>query len=89
MKYINSDMLRHLFEVWKEIEEKAGNNKGAYCYNECIDAIDKMPFDDVVEVVRCEDCVHHYKGNCYRIEKVTLSVNADDFCSRGDRRETE
>lgn len=45
--------------------------------------------DDVVEVVRCEDCVHHYKGNCYRIEKVTLSVNADDFCSRGDRKETE
>lgn len=54
MKYINPDMLRHLFEVWKEIEEKANNDKGAYCYNECINAIDKMPSTDVRENIHGE-----------------------------------
>ena len=42
---------------------------------------------DFVKVVRCQNCVHHYNGNCFRIEKVTLSVNADDYCSRGERKE--
>ncbi len=89
MKYINSDKLRHLFEVWKEIEEKAGNDKGAYCYNECINAIDKMPFDDVIEIVRCKDCCW-YNGTDYCSEIDFLYCNDEGaFCSRGERKETD
>jgi len=85
MKYINSDMLRHLFEVWKEIEEKAGNDKGAYCYNECINAIDKMPYDDVVEVK-----YGHWKldGTCSVCGKHTLQSYGSFCCYCGaDMRE--
>ena len=75
-KYINSDMLRHLFEVWKEIEEKAGNDKGVYCYNECINAIDKTPSADVVEVVRCKDCKKHNDLKYPVIEDSSLSFHS-------------
>ena len=101
MRYINSDMLRHLFEVWKEIEEKAGNDKGAYCYNECINAIDKTPPADVVEVVRCGDCKHIdlnsadpivWNGIASALCRCDLherSVRVEDFCSYGERKEDE
>lgn len=47
-------------------------------------------FEDVVEVVRCKDCkywdyeVDNDVGFCARTED--CDWNADDFCSRGERR---
>ena len=56
---------------------------------------DYRPSDDLVEVVRCKDCIHYEKhetwsactywsGNPYE----QASVIDEDFCSYGERRET-
>lgn len=54
---------------------------------------------DVVEVVRCRDCKYYaadehrcdhpqfdYEGHCYDF---WINAKPDDFCSYGERRETE
>ena len=45
---------------------------------------------DVVEVVRCKDCKHYSREQCYhdRHEHHAQSIfqNADDFCSYGERK---
>lgn len=43
-----------------------------------------IPTADVVEVVRCKDCVYHYNplADCCGVPFVT---NDDDFCSWGER----
>ena len=57
-------------------------------------------FEDVVEVVRCKDCKycdrHHLVDGlfCYRLyekykkeyPQMIIEIDADDFCSRGEKR---
>ena len=46
--------------------------------------IRKMPAADVAEVVRCRDCIDYIGGMCFRCGLGhEVSVDADDFCSRG------
>jgi hypothetical protein len=51
--------------------------------------------EDVVEVVRCEDCVHcfvRYSENeayCGHPDGLNDCLRPDDFCSYGERREGE
>lgn len=48
--------------------------------------------DDVVEVVRCKDCKFatvHYGDLVCRKEKPCLFRELEDYCSYGERRETE
>lgn len=46
--------------------------------------IDKLPSADVVEVVRCRDCIKHYKdGFC---DVFDVRTKAKDYCSYGERR---
>lgn len=65
-----------------------------------IKRVEDFRADDVVEVVRCKDCkyAHYWYGNdiigntkylCHYIEYDTFypDVFADDYCSRGERRE--
>ena len=59
------------------------------------DEIDKMPTADVVEVVRCKDCVHYkadteycqtkHKGYCEYDGVIKLQKH---FCSYGERKDT-
>lgn len=60
--------------------------------------IDEAPAADVVEVVRCKDCEYasYWYGNdnlknttylCLFAEDEGVKTFADDFCSRGKRRE--
>ena len=51
---------------------------------------------DVVEVVRCKDCKwfepyegEEHKGDCAELVGLESCVYEDDFCSYGERRETE
>ncbi len=49
------------------------------------------PTADVVEVVQCKDCKHCVIGvytNLY-CEHYDYGVNADDFCSYGERKDEE
>lgn len=58
-----------------------------------IDAIKDVPTADVVEAVRCKDCVHYlpykkpvedFDGRCTACRGET---DEDEFCSRGKRKE--
>lgn len=60
-------------------------------------SIDQTPTADVVEVVRCKDCVYYGDGECVyhsELENDTsaygrwiVKVNEDDYCSYGERSE--
>lgn len=56
------------------------------------EAISKTPTADVVEVVRCKDCrmfaqnKEAFVSYCKREHK-NLTVNPNDFCSYGERKE--
>lgn len=52
-----------------------------------------IPAADVVEVVRCKDCEHakEYKNNffCCYYPVTPKSVSSDDFCSYGERKDSD
>lgn len=56
-------------------------------------AIEDAPTADVVEVVRCKDCVYFEMdddGFCYCLDSTGFdSKDLDDFCSDGKRREEQ
>ena len=75
-----------------------GENEYVYDTNAVLDSIDAQPTIDAVEVVRCKDCKHykpqkksaHWENRanyCNRI--VTIKVQPYDFCSYGERKESD
>ncbi len=50
--------------------------------------IELAPAADVVEVVRCKDCVHYQNGACNHFGYYTYApdVDEDDFCSYCERK---
>lgn len=46
--------------------------------------ISEAPSSDVVEVVRCKDCVHNMGGTC---EYSEINVIDNDYCSYGERKD--
>ena len=53
----------------------------------------RQPAADVVEVVRCKDCVHfqpydgeEHKGDCAELVGLESCVYEEDFCSYGERK---
>ena len=78
------------------IEEKQQNNDTTFL-SQIGYLLDACPTVDAVEVVRCKDCVHW----CYTMDGFGActnrrfhldgyadpSMNADDFCSCGERKE--
>lgn len=56
--------------------------------------IELMPIADVVEVVRCRDCVHYKqwyrdRGLCDLWARDGISVFNDGFCNYGERRQPD
>ena len=49
--------------------------------------IDTIPSADVVEVVRCKDCIYNDRGWCGAQEYGTHHVEDNDYCSYGERKE--
>lgn len=49
--------------------------------------LDEIPAADVAPVVRCKDCKHEFGGSC--IICGFQKRKPDDFCSYGERKETE
>ena len=52
-------------------------------------AIKDCPSADVVKVVRCKDCIHYDEHNRWQCDRFGQSVNADDYCSYGEREDDE
>ena len=87
-RYINADVIDYDF-YWY--------TKG-YSIQECQRAeqlINEQPTADVVEVVRCKDCMFNHwhetpNGEKYHIcnlNQLSFSEHADFFCAYGERRE--
>jgi hypothetical protein len=51
---------------------------------DCINQLKALPTADVVEVVRCKDCIH-YKDEWCEILKAETPI-ADGFCCYGERK---
>lgn len=49
--------------------------------------LDEIPAADVAPVVRCKDCKHEFGGSC--ILCGFQKRKSEDFCSYGERKETE
>ncbi len=64
-------------------------------WNAAIEIIENAPAADMVEVVRCKDCVYWedggYDGRCeaYQNGLIRDYTNYDDFCSYGERKTDE
>ena len=85
-------------------EQRDAQFKQKYTVDAFIKELKRAPAVDAVEVVRCENCEHcelyvdyltgktFNFGYCYRRFKRRKSinrVNSDDYCSYGERRESE
>lgn len=47
-----------------------------------------MPAEDVVEVVRCKDCIHRDKAGLCQAEWQKLTIVKDNhFCGKGERKD--
>lgn len=54
-----------------------------------MNAIEEMPNEDVVSVIRCKDCKYYremYKLCSCRHDRRNVYLNEDDYCSRGERK---
>lgn len=93
-RYIDADIMR---EDWLE----NGENEYVYDTNAVLDSIDSQPTADVVEVVRCKDCIHKheldeyekkvYQEGCVACTYIhtmseRLVMLPNNFCGYGERR---
>ena len=98
-EYIEREGAKELLRIWITDCVLDGDNDAADCYRDCIDLLDSIPAADVVEVVRCRECVHwkpigskagnsfsdmEYIGGC---EFTKYCRRESDFCSYGERKE--
>ena len=97
-EYIEREVAKARLRMWITDCVLAGDNDEADCFRGCIDLLDSIPAADVVEVVRCRECVHwkptgskagnsfsdmEYIGGC---EFTKYCRRESDFCSYGERK---
>lgn len=90
-RYIDANMLREKM-FHKAFEEDSSDQKwdsGCWIrYHIFEDTIESIPTADVVEVVRCKDCVHHInapKTTDVWCERIDGLLQKDWFCADGER----
>ena len=90
MPYIDT---KHLFkcETCRHLKYD-GCNTFCDCGEGYSSDITKIPTADVVEVVRCEDCVYCITADCKNFYCSATTnpnhVDLDHFCSYGERKDT-
>ena len=88
-RYIDADKLVELCDEMSRNEwnKKVSPISWADAYESFVDDIDEIPTADVVEVVRCKDCVYSscYGQICHY--SVGRDVQPEHYCSYGERRE--
>lgn len=99
MRLIDADNVRGLFDAeFRETRKLilAGEthlDNLAEGFTEADRVIREMPTVDAEVVVRCKDCKHYDRGECYhpRHERHLQSIcqQEDDFCSYGERKDGE
>lgn len=56
---------------------------------EAFSNVDICPSADVVEVVRCKDCIFNNDGWCGADHLGSRWIEAEDYCSFGERKDDE
>ena len=81
MRLIDADALKEHVKKYTSVFAK-------YDWREICEMLNDAPTVDAVEVVRCKDC-RWYENDGYHTHCriMRLSVEAEDYCSRGERRE--
>lgn len=91
-RYINEDRL------YSNIEEKykVAQGDARRAYNDVLDTICEIPTAEVVEVVRCKDCIYYHREihECEWFSEEPdcgttgshVETDDNDFCSYGERR---
>lgn len=94
-RYIDADALLEIIEHYILHDEDARKHHSALFiegmkdgYYRIKSKVLNMPTADVVEVVRCKDCVHYWK-NGEDVAICLASPKDDAFCSEGERREDD
>lgn len=96
-RYIDADVLvNQMLSHYRALVDEYGE-RDAYIsgYDAAIDTIQIFPTADVVEVVRCKDCVHCREYMNFRMEKYLgcngngeiYKVSPTHFCSYGERKD--
>lgn len=80
-EYIDRQAAINVVKKWFDFIELNGDI--------CIDGLISLPDADVVEVVRCKDCINHRQnGLCEGWSRYgTISTHDDAFCSYGVKRD--
>lgn len=90
-RYIDADK----FIDWLDVGHLRPPYELCFSNGDVKDMIDQRPTADVVEVVRCKDCIHHKEQKrrngiaIYECDFISGLFLDDDFCSRGERKEQE
>ena len=83
-EYISREAAIEEIDKWLDTVGTALVGKGMSYYGELIGCIEDARAADVAEVVRCRDCINYIGSMCFRCGLGhEVSVDADDFCSRG------
>ena len=85
MRYIDADKLKSEFD-YKHIDM----NKTTACvhHKNILEIINQQPTADVVEVVRCNDCIYYETCNLRSSHWWKGGYTVDiEFCSFGERKE--
>ena len=87
------DVLNSIVEEYLE-ENSFQCNFAAGVVTHLKDDIDEIPAADVVEIVRCQDCVHCAVREYDIIDKFECEIfdvftDPLDYCSHGERKENE
>lgn len=86
-EYIEREALRKVLESWRDAHADCDDEQGCGLLEDVIWEVDAQPTADVAPVVRCKDCKHEFGGSC--ILCGFQKRRPEDFCSYGERKETE
>ena len=91
-EYIEREEAKARLRMWITDCVLDGDNETADRFRDCIDLLDSIPAADVVEVVRCKDCLYstgrYGHMECIHGVSYRNTWNKPDFfCSYGERKE--
>lgn len=84
-EYIEREALERIFKNWLSDEELLADERIAV--ETCLAQLEDAPAADVVEVVRCKDCIHHtddiMNDAVVWCERYGIAHLRDYYCSDG------
>lgn len=91
-EYIEREAAKARLRIWITDCVLAGDNDEADCFRDCIDLLDSIPAADVVEVVRCRECLCYTPvddniGKCVFLIGEHQYVVPDGYCYLGELKE--